>query len=164
MGESQPCSASWRCLKPRTRARSCTATAGGSLARSRWPSLFRFSPLCFSSCFFGIDGYVSDEGRALLDRLDVGGLLAHLPHECSLGQNQRVAIARALLTPTRFLLLDEPSSALDRSSQKKVLVELAAAKQARRGLVIVTHDERSFDSLADQRLLLEDGRLRPLAT
>jgi ABC-type sugar transport system ATPase subunit len=108
------------------------------------------------------DGVVSAECQALLDRLDIGHLLARRPHECSLGQRQRVAISRALLSPVRFLLLDEPSSALDRTSQQQVVAELAAAKRGGRGLVVVTHDERAFDQLADERLLLEGGRLRAL--
>lgn len=108
------------------------------------------------------DGDVSDECRALLGRLDVGGMLARRPHECSLGQRQRIAVARALLSPARFLLLDEPSSALDRESQGRMAAELESARRAGRGLLIVTHDERAFDAFADQRLLLEQGRLRPL--
>jgi ABC-type lipoprotein export system ATPase subunit len=95
----------------------------------------------------------------LLCRMGVDGLMLHRPHECSLGQQQRVAVARALLSNARFLLLDEPSSALDRANRMILAEELAAAKSAGRGIVIVTHDERDFDQIADHRLNLENGRL-----
>lgn len=97
--------------------------------------------------------------RALLDRFALAGVLPRRPHECSLGQRQRAVIARALLSEALFILLDEPTSALDRANRGLVADELLAAKKAGRGLLIVTHDERDFDPIADRRLMLEDGRL-----
>lgn len=95
----------------------------------------------------------------LLARFEVEQTLDRKPHECSLGQRQRVAIARAILTPTSFLLLDEPSSALDKASKVTVIEELAKAKAGGRGLLVVTHDERDFDELADACYELENGVL-----
>jgi ABC-type sugar transport system ATPase subunit len=98
----------------------------------------------------------------LLERLSIVTLLERKPHECSLGQRQRLAIARALLGNARFLLLDEPSSALDRVNRQIFAKELAEAKARGRGILIVTHDERDFDGIADQRLTLDNGFLQTL--
>jgi len=97
-----------------------------------------------------------------LERLGIAELLQRLPHECSLGEQQRLAIARCLLSDARFLLLDEPSSALDKANRGILVEELNAATSLGRGIFLVTHDERGFDSIAGQVLELEDGKLRPL--
>jgi ABC-type lipoprotein export system ATPase subunit len=98
----------------------------------------------------------------LLERLSIAHLLDRFPHECSLGERQRVAIARSLLSPTQFLLLDEPSSALDQANLRILVEELKAATAKDRGVLIVTHDERGYNGIVDQSFELENGRLREL--
>lgn len=98
----------------------------------------------------------------MLDRLGVAHAVDRHPHECSLGECQRVALARALLSDARFLLLDEPSSALDRASLGVVIAEIKTALANGRGTLIISHDDRGFDSIAETRLELENGELRKL--
>jgi len=97
-----------------------------------------------------------------LGRLSISGLMQKYPHECSLGERQRVAVARALVSPAKFLLLDEPSSALDSANKSILVKELQAALAQGRGALVVTHDFSVYASIATQSLELENSRLRRL--
>jgi ABC-type glutathione transport system ATPase component len=85
--------------------------------------------------------------------------LARYPHELSGGQKQRVSIARALAAGPEILVLDEPLSALDVSTQGQVL-RLLADLRARLGLtyVLVTHDLSVAARFATHVLVLSRGR------
>jgi microcin C transport system ATP-binding protein len=82
------------------------------------------------------------------------------PHEFSGGQRQRIAIARALVLKPRFLVLDEPTSALDMSVQAQI-VDLLRELQDRHGLayLFISHDLRVVRALADEVLVLKDGKV-----
>ncbi|MFJ4923942.1 ABC transporter permease [Streptomyces sp. NPDC088725] len=94
-----------------------------------------------------------------LDRLGVGHLAHHKPHQLSGGQAQRVALARALAARPRLLLLDEPLAALDQTTRARVRHTLRAHLDAFGGVcLIVTHDPVEALSLADRVLVLDEGR------
>jgi peptide/nickel transport system ATP-binding protein len=97
----------------------------------------------------------------------VGLSAAHLqryPHEFSGGQRQRIGIARALSVMPRFIVADEPVSALDVSIQAQV-INLLQDLQRELGLtlLLVTHDLGVVEYLADRVIVMYLGRFMEIA-
>ncbi|MFI5888665.1 ABC transporter ATP-binding protein [Actinoplanes sp. NPDC051513] len=101
----------------------------------------------------------SGETAAALGRVGLADRAGHRPVELSGGEQQRVAIARALLTGPSVLFADEPTGALDATTSRQVLALLRGLVDERgQTIVMVTHDPVAA-AVADQVLLLADGRL-----
>lgn len=98
------------------------------------------------------------KAAALLERLGMGGRIAHRPGQLSGGQQQRVSIARALVNDPDVILADEPTGALDRSSGEEVLRILDEISASGRTVIIVTHDA-NVARRARRIIELQDGRI-----
>lgn len=96
--------------------------------------------------------------RECLTLAHVDAFAARAPHELSGGQRQRVALARAIARRPQVLLLDEPFSAVDRSTRKRLYIELRGL-HAHLGstVVLVTHDLDEAAQLASHLILLQGG-------
>lgn len=90
---------------------------------------------------------------------------ARFPRELSGGQRQRVGIARALAVDPPLLLLDEPFGALDPITRRRLQEELRAlVKRLGKTAVIVTHDLAEACRVADEIVMLHEGRIAQRAT
>lgn len=107
------------------------------------------------------------EGRkkaslAAMQALEAMGLAdraGHRPFELSGGERQRTAIARAMVTRPEIIFADEPTGALDESSQRVVEDIFAALADEGIALLLVTHDP-DFALRMKQRYILEHKELR----
>lgn len=97
--------------------------------------------------------------RDWLERVNLAGLEERKPATLSGGQQQRVALARALAREPRVLLLDEPFSAVDKVTRRKLQSELVALRRhIEIPVVLVTHDLEEATLLADKICVLHRGK------
>jgi molybdate transport system ATP-binding protein len=103
----------------------------------------------------------SERKRIALDwlaRMGIEELAQRMPHQLSGGQQQRVALARALARQPKVLLLDEPFSAIDAPTRQSLYKTLADLRQDLHiPIVLVTHDLREADLLADRITVIDQG-------
>src|SRR6185369_5477381 len=93
-----------------------------------------------------------------LELVGVDDAADQLPSQLSLGTQQCVSLARALSTQPRFLLLDEPFSALDSMTRFELQDTLLDVwEQERKIVVMVTHDIDEALYVADRVILMTDG-------
>jgi sn-glycerol 3-phosphate transport system ATP-binding protein len=92
--------------------------------------------------------------------LGLGALLQRKPSQLSGGQQQRVALARAIIAEAPLCLMDEPLSNLDAQLRHEMRREIRTLQQKLgMTMIYVTHDQSEAMSMADQVILLRDGRI-----
>ena len=109
--------------------------------------------------------YGRREGQKLLlpavaRMLEIEGLLDRRVPQLSGGERQRVALARALMSAPELLLLDEPLAAVDIERRRRILPYLERVRdELRVPIIYVTHDRSEASQLADEVIVLSEGRL-----
>ncbi|MBQ3304329.1 MAG: amino acid ABC transporter ATP-binding protein [Clostridia bacterium] len=102
---------------------------------------------------------VEAEAVQALKRVGLADKLHALPRQLSGGQKQRVALVRAMLMRPRLLLLDEITAALDPEMVREVLNVVLDLARDGRTMLIVTHEMRFAEAVADRVLFLEQGKV-----
>ncbi len=112
---------------------------------------------------FGLPRRAADRMRrveGLLERVSLSGFGAKFPHELSGGEQQRVALVRALAPRPQILLMDEPFSGLDERLRDGIRDDtLALLKEEGAAVLLVTHEPHEAMRMADEILLMRQGRI-----
>lgn len=87
-----------------------------------------------------------------------GALLRRYPHQLSGGQQQRVVLAQALLLGARAVVADEPTTGQDPLTKRRVVELLAALARQGVAVVLLSHDLDVVRALADEVVVLRDGK------
>jgi molybdate transport system ATP-binding protein len=97
--------------------------------------------------------------QVLLAQVNLKGLEHRMSDDLSGGQRQRVALARALAREPKVLLLDEPFSAVDQMTRRKLQQELVILRRnIKIPILLVTHDLDEAAMLADRLYVLHKGK------
>ncbi|SDW11499.1 amino acid ABC transporter ATP-binding protein, PAAT family [Paenibacillus sp. CF384] len=99
------------------------------------------------------------KAEQLLMKVGLADKANFYPSELSGGQKQRIAIARALAMDPQLLLFDEPTSALDPELVGEVLQVIKQLAAEGMTMVIVTHEMKFAENVADTVLFMEDGKI-----
>jgi putative ABC transport system ATP-binding protein len=76
------------------------------------------------------------------------------------GEKQRLALARVMLLEPKVLLLDEPSSSLDKKTEEKIIKRVVDyVRKNNRTLIMVTHSSKIAEKFADKIINIENGKI-----
>ena len=98
--------------------------------------------------------------KEMLELFRIQELANKYPHEISGGEQQRVAVARSMAPNPKFLMLDEPFSALDNELKNSLYVDISDIFSTKNStILLVTHDEKEAEIMTNRHLEMLDGKL-----
>jgi len=99
------------------------------------------------------------EAQKLLEKVQLGHRVDHIPDDLSGGEQQRVAIARALANSPKIILADEPTGNLDTKTGDSIIELFRSLVQEQNiTIIMVTHDIQVAKK-TDRILILQDGKM-----
>ena len=108
-------------------------------------------------------GFDGDSKKIILDVMNSVCLDKHVlkkyPHELSGGMKQRVIIAMALLLKPKFVIADEPTTALDVLIQAQIVNLLKSLKKDGMSFMLITHDLALLSEIADKIGIMYGGQM-----
>lgn len=133
-----------------------------------WPHMTVYDNLAYGLRIRKINKQEID--KKIIDILNLVEIETHdvkkrHPAQYSGGQQQRIALARALVLEPKLLLMDEPLSNLDAKVRQRLRVEIRKI-QKKLGItaVYVTHDQDEALSMADQIVLMNEGKIEQIGS
>ncbi|WP_428489532.1 ABC transporter ATP-binding protein [Rhodopila sp.] len=100
-----------------------------------------------------------DQARALLDRVGLSERADSIVRNLSYGEQKLLIIARVMATGAELLLLDEPASGLSAGALDSVMTLLRRLRDDGKTLLVVEHNTRVVQQIADDVLFLHQGHL-----
>lgn len=123
-----------------------------------YPGLSGHENLVLAAKLQGIP-YAEKRAADLCESLSLGEYWKRPVRTYSRGQAQRVSIARALLHQPRLLLMDEPATGLDVKSTASFIDLIEQQKREGAIVLIVTHEAKFAEAVADRVLHMDRGRI-----
>jgi len=124
-----------------------------------YPPLSAAENLHFIAKLYGLEPSAEDVEKNLyevgLDPARTGPI-----REFSRGMLQRLTLAKALTIPWELLLLDEPTTGLDRQGKSMLSQLIETWRKKDRSLLLVSHDEEWLSSHCDRMVQLSNGRIQ----
>ena len=112
--------------------------------------------------------YDGDSKKLIADAMNSVNLdlsvLKKYPHELSGGMKQRVVIAMALLLKPKFVIADEPTTALDVLIQAQIVNLLKSLKKSGMAFMLITHDLAVLSEIADKVGIMYGGQIVEFGT
>lgn len=112
----------------------------------------------------GVDkGEALERARRLLSDLGLDHLADKNVDELSMGEAQITSILRALITKPKLLFLDEPLNHID-IEKRETIIELLEKLKKNMGIIISTHDTYLAERIADETIIIKNGRITKTTT
>ena len=100
------------------------------------------------------------EALTMMNIGDVQGIVKRYPHQISGGIQQRICIAMALLCKPDLMILDEPTTALDVTTEAVILDSIKALKESlNMSLIYISHDMGVINKVAEQVVVMYNGEI-----